>query len=482
MARRSSVQERLVPLGAFNGGINEKLDTSVLRINQTPKSENVEIRNGIFKVCQGTTTIYDIPGAINSETAMVYYKDNQPYIIIADSGKLREINLRDNSIRDIGSGFKSNKWDYVNHNINNQDIIIMVNGIDNNKIWNGSTLRDQKMLGASSSDSAENKAPKGFYVTMHYERVWIADDHYLFASSVTRDGIDIDDFTTPTDEEEVNQHGVELFAYTNDGTKIKGLQIIMGDIVVFKEKTIFKIFGNNPENYQKVDLESTGAIADHSIVSTPNGAYFVNAQGIFLFDGVNVRLVSQEIEETWKNLNTNFLDRCQGAYYDNKYVLAVPYGDSTENNLVIEYELTDKTFMFKKGLEVENFFEYTHREFILCRNKLLEYNKGEKWDNNSSINAFWYTPLTDMGQPNAVKELSTVYINVYSPIEGNFLRLTCITEKKTKDKVIKLKQGTHIYSVNINSRGRLLQFKIENLEGVQISVKALSGMIELDED
>lgn len=467
------VREYRYKLGAI-GGLNLSVDESLLKPAETPNSMNVDIDKGIFKSSQGISK-YVGTALSGLDSIMIYYKDKVANILVGASGSLYKLN--GSSFSEIGSGFSSGSFDSVNNNVNSEDVIVITNtsGNDNVKVYNSSALRDLKKNGASSAETGENKAPHGKFIELHYERLWLADDNNLYISK----DFDIDDFTTPTDENEVNQHGAEIVAYSNDGSKIIGLKVIFDDVVIFKERSIFKIYGTNPTVYQKVQIFSAnGAIADKSIVATNKGAFFINKDGIYVYDGTNVNLISQKITPIFRRVNVNAITKSVAYYWNDKYILAIPVDSSTENNLIIEYDLSSKEFITRTGFSVRSFADIGDKLLFTSNNYIYQYNSGTTLD-GSTINSNWETGLSDFDVPNAVKEVSLIYFTG----KGNGqVKISCITEKKTKFKIIDLTADSEVYKLNINNKGRLIKFKIENIGGSSIEIKGFNAVYELDED
>lgn len=456
----------------FAGGVKDSIDISLLKNNEASNARNVNIDTGIFKTCDGIEKFTQAT-LTNIKTLISYYKSNNPSIVAASNGKLYK--LENNTFVEIGAGFSNNNWDYVNNNVQNEDVIILCNGQDNVKVWNGTTLRDLKKDGFTSADSNDNKAPKGKFCELHYERLWLADDNNLYVSK----DFDMDDFTTPTDPEQVNQHGAQISAYSNDGSRIIGLKVIFDDVVIFKEKTIFKIFGATPENYQKAQVfNSNGAIADKTIVNTNKGAFFINRDGIWVYDGTNCNLVSSEISNIFTQLNQDALVDSVAYFYKNKYILAVPKGASTSNNFIIEYDLINKTFMYKEGFTVNRFVDYGSKLLFSNDKGIYTYDTGLKFDTDN-INSLWETAYNDLDNPNAIKEIGEIY---FTGSGNGQVKISCITEKKEKSKIVSLIESEKVYRVNINNKGRLVKFKIENVDGSKIALKGFTAFLELDED
>lgn len=467
------VKEYRYKLGSI-GGLNLSVDESLLKANETPDSKNVDIDAGIFKTSQGISKY--VATSLNSiDSMMIYYKDKVANILVGASNKLYRLN--GSSFVEIGSGFSSSSFDAVNNNVNSEDVIVITNtsGNDNVKVWNGTTLRDLKRNGAASTDGSSNKAPHGKFIELHYERLWLADDNNLYISK----DFDIDDFTTPTEELEVNMHGAEIVAYSNDGSKIIGLKVIFDDVVIFKERSIFKIYGTNPTVYQKVQIFSAnGAIADKSIISTSKGAFFINKDGIYVYDGTNVNLVSQKITPIFRRINVAAISKAVAYYWNDKYILAIPVDGSSENNLIIEYDLSTKEFITKSGFSIRSFADIGDKLLFTSNNYIYQYDSGTTLD-GAVINANWENGLSDFDMPNAVKEVSLVYFTG----KGNGqVKISCITEKKTKFKVVDLTTDSKVYKLNMNNKGRLIKFKIENVNGSSIEIKGFSAIYELDTD
>ena len=43
-------------------------------------------------------------------------------------------------------------------------------------------------------------------------------------------------------------------------------------------------------------------------------------------------------------MNKNYANQAVGTYYDNKYYLAIPTGDSTKNNTLIVFDVVNNSF------------------------------------------------------------------------------------------------------------------------------------------
>lgn len=480
----------------FLGGINEAVDNNLLETTECSLAQNVNIDNGNLKTSTlGTIFGGDAGGVIQS--IMPYYKNSQGTLLVALHGDIKMMD-NNNSYVTVHRGMYSNNYDYVNYNVDGEDVIILTNGVDIPLICNGSSFRlmknrrkaynddgsfkgyyDANEQFKSNLDEVQTYAPKCKYIELHYERIWLCGDSEnpskLYYSTADVNGFDPEDFTSPTTEEEVNQHGGEIDVWTNDGGKIIGLKVIFDDIVIFKDKNIFKIFGNNPNNYTKIQIfSSNGAIADKSIVNTHVGAFFINKDAIYIYDGTNVKPISQKINKTFKNLNNNYLNNAVAIFFNNKYILAVPEGNSTENNLIIEYDLDRKNFVFKRGIVVSSFCEFNGNLYYSSNDSYLRNYYG-----GPTGQAIYETGSYDFGYINARKDAERFYF--IGSGNGN-IRVKCITDKKTTEKIITLTPDEKMYKLKLKNKGRVLKYRIENINNSSFSIKSCKAIVEVDVD
>lgn len=459
----------LIQINQFKG-LNESVDATLLN-EESVIAHNSTLRDGTLKHTRKPLKL-EGSNLQGIKTIMSYYKDGQPILMGATDTAVYKWD--GSKWTSITTGKNGGVYDYINNNIDDKDIIVMSNGIDNIFKYDGTEVKELKMLGKDSDYSKkENRAPKGAYLGLHYERLWIANDNYLYCSSVTANGgFDIEDFTTPTEPEwEVNNHGAEIFMYSNDGTKIKGMAVVYDDILIFKERKIFRLYGTTPSNMQKVELfNSSGAIADKSIVSTPQGAFFVHKDGIYQYDGSNVSKISQKIDKIWDTIDKGKIDTAIAAFFDNKYILAVQRFGSDTKDLIIELDILTGNFTTRDGYSVESFVEFADElVFASSDGFLYRYNRGE------ADNLIWQG--AELTIPDGSIEIEA--IKLHTTGTGR-LKVSVITEKKTKEKIVDIVKDGVKY-ISINNVGRGASIKIEQLEG-NITIRKCYIEYDLDED
>lgn len=479
----------------FLGGINEGVGENLLEATECSIAQNVDVDDGNLKNSTlGVAFGVDSGAVINS--IMAYYKNSKGQLLVGSDGKVKT--LTDNAYASIKDGMTSNIYDYVNYNVDGEDVLILTNGTDAPLIYNGTTIRPMKNRRKAYNDegtikgyydanevfketleAVETYAPKCKYVELHYERIWLCGDSEnpskLYYSTADVNGFDPEDFTSPTTEEEVNQHGGEIDIWTNDGGKIIGLKVIFDDIVIFKDKNVFKIFGNNPLNYTKIQIfSSNGAIADKSIVNTHIGAFFINKDAIYLYDGTNVKPISQKISKTFKNLNVDALNNAVAVFYNNKYILAVPEGSSTENNLIIEYDLDRKNFIFKRGITISSFCEFDNTLYYSSNDNFIY-----KYYGGCTGQAIYETGNYDFGYINARKDAERFYF--IGSGDGD-IKVKCITDKKTTEKIVTLTPDEKMYKLKLKNKGRVIKYRIENINNSKFSIKSCKAIVDIDVD
>ena len=198
----------------FGGGLNESVNPTLIATNEAQDLMNVDIKNGSLKGTRKPLAIVGIPPCpVNIETLMVYYNAETTQFVAAGEGSLYLYN--NTSWIQLGSGFLSNEWDFINYKLNNEDVMILVNGTDDNKILKGTTLRnmmdrrvsyditgtidgyyDANGVKKATEALVTTLAPKAKFIELHFERVWLGDDKSVYFSK----DFDPEDFTIPTDE------------------------------------------------------------------------------------------------------------------------------------------------------------------------------------------------------------------------------------------------------------------------------------------
>lgn len=484
MANNYNYSPPKLSIEAFRG-LNEYANPYGVRYGDAIYTLNCSTSDGALSRIKGYEPYLESGLSTEIGTIIPFYSQDSKQLLIASGGKLYK--YYGGTLTEIASGFKSDKFDYVNFEIMSQDVVILTNGVDNVKVWNGTSIRDLKHKGYSSTDASDNKAPKGKIMELHYGRVWIASDSTVFFSTSNRNGYDPDDWTTPLDDEkEINQHGGYIMIPTWDGGKIIGMKTIFDDIVVFKNQNIFKILGTYPGEYEVRQLFSTdGAIADKSIVSSQNVAYYLDIDGIFTYNGVNVECISHPVQNIIKRINKNYAEEAVGAYFKDSYFVAVPLDDSTKNNVIIEYNTVKRDFLIHEISDINSLLVFDDKLlFSDLSGMVYELFSGDKFykkgTNGININAKWETGIYDLNNKNAVK--SAQYIYFAGKGNGKII-ITCISENGERSTTpIELTEREKIFRVKLKNKGRTIQLRFENIDGADFTIIRPELIVDVDFD
>lgn len=463
-------------------GVDEFLNEHNLRNIDASYVRNCDTSSGALTRIKGYKPYVTKTLSEGIGTIIPFYSDRVKHLLVASGGKIYKYIEGANTFQEIASGFKNNDFDYVNFEIQSKDVVIFTNGEDNVKVYDGETVRDLKHDGYDSPDSSMNKAPKGKIMDLHYGRVWIAEGNTIYFSTANRNGYDPDDWTTPLDDEtEINQHGGYIYVPSWDGGTITAIKTIFNDVVVFKEKNIFKILGTYPGEYEMIQLfSSDGVIADKSVVTKNNVAYFLNNDGIYIYDGMNINPISKPINKTIESMNSDYSSKAVGVFYKDSYFLAIPTGTSTKNNVLIEYNTILRSFLIHEISNIESLVEF--KDVLLMSDStgvIYEMFSGDTF-NGRQIDSVWVTGKYDLNNKNALK--STQYI--YFAGKGNGkVKVTCITERGSRSTTeITLNEDDSIYRAKLKNKGRTIQLKFENIDGSDFTISSPELIVDIDFD
>lgn len=472
----------------FGGGLNESVHPSLIAPNEASYLLNVDIRNGSLKPIKLPKGMTDIPLCpVQIATLMVYFNGNNRHFVAAGEGKLYLYNGTSWVL--LGQGHGSNNWDFINYKYNNVDVMILVNGVDNNKILEGVTLRDMKdrrisydasgvidgyydANGVKKATEAEvtTLAPKAKFIELHFERIWLGDDKSVYFSK----DFDPEDFTIPVTELEANQHGGEIVMESFDATKIIGMKVVFNDVVIFKEKSLFKIVGAYAEQYEKIQLFNfNGAIADRSIVVTSKGAFFLNTDGIYQYDGVNCSIISEKAQKTLAKFSRNTLHEATAVNFDNKYIVTAKGNVNGSTSISVEFDYENNLFTVCT-YGVLSFLNVIHDLYGITGEavngkRIYEYGEG------GFAIVEWQSGTYTLDAPNAVKEIEDIYIVG----KGTEIGVGVRTERKLKEKAITLKNGvTHKPFINF---GRQFSYHII-ADPQDLELSSLKFVMDVDMD
>ena len=123
----------------------------------------------------------------------------------------------------------------------------------------------------------------------------------------------------------------------NDGDKITGLGVFQDVLIVFKERAIYQVTFDTSGNPTVTPITyATGCVSHKSIVNVENDMSFMSREGHRVlgnepqfFTAIRTQVLSIRIQPNVDGIAKLYYSRCNGIYYDNKYILAHPTGTSS---------------------------------------------------------------------------------------------------------------------------------------------------------
>ncbi len=211
--------------------------------------------------------------------------------------------------------------------------------------YQGSTLAGQtytispwgEVQGKLNSSTAPGSlvTPTPSSIENHYNRVWTLEGNTLRFSvldtSVTE--ANFNDFDT------ANNAGT-IIVPVGKGDSGTGLYSLNNVLYVFQRRAIWGLFGNSPANFELRNITNEiGMISKKTLVEWNDVLVFQSDFGIMMFDGSNVRNLSDGIVNTliasWANKTS-----ATAVLWDNNYIIAYTPAGGSYNSEALYFDLT----------------------------------------------------------------------------------------------------------------------------------------------
>jgi hypothetical protein len=298
----------------------------------------------------------------------------------------------------ITGTFTNTDWDSTNFDVSGA-VLLITNGTDNVKKWNGSALSD---LSAS--------APKGKYIASDNRRVYIA----------VGDVINYCAFQDATDWTTAENSGSVQF-YTANGGDVTALYSFDGQIWAFKKDSFCLIFhtGDARVTHRLVEVSNDIGCVSHKTVQEVGARLFWLGQNeVYMGGGGNAIPVGDEIRNWLDDINTDHIDKCFAGTDGLRYYLGLVTGSNTEPNILLSFDPRRD----RRRWDIQS--EISDLRYSATLNNVL-YNGGSSGqtyklnagtdDNGTAIPWEVVTKDFDEGIPEAEKEYYELHLQIDAP-------------------------------------------------------------------
>ncbi len=392
---------RKYTLSSFSGLNNHDKSTEIDN-DQAQDLSNVILTRDFIEKRGGYTELNStaIPGSTGIYGLFPYYYNNgaQRKLLFISHTTCQQMDTGTGALTSITTGLTTNLRTY---GLTFKDLFIFVNGTDNPQKIDESTPND---LGGSP--------PVTKYLALHKNYLFLAGNS-TYPSRLYYSNLDDPETWGANDFFDVNP---------DDGSVITGLKVILDALIVQKEYYTYLLYGDTPTFTEGLTLwrikqasTSTGAVNQGSMaIYGKNVLYLSRDEGIQVFgggvtsdevefDSMTSTLLSKNVTPTIDGLNESRYEQAEAIVWDYKYILSVPNGSSTVNNLQLVYD-------FRKGgwtlwnLPANNFtrFRSSGVDFLFfgdpALGKIYRYTPTTYSDNGTAISAYYQTKDFDLKQ------------------------------------------------------------------------------------
>jgi len=203
----------------------------------------------------------------------------------------------------------------------------------------------------------------------------------------------------------------------NDGDKITALGVFQDVLIVFKERSIFQVTFDSSGNPTVTPVTyATGCVSHKSVVNIENDISFMSREGHRVlgnepqfFTAIRTQVLSIRIQPSMDAINKQYYSRCNGIYFDNKYILAYPVGSSTISK-TMTYDRRFQAYSLWTNFNAQAMVRYidtfnNEDLYFLDDGGTQVYKRvtGTYNDNGAAIEAYIVSKAQDLGNPDITK-------------------------------------------------------------------------------
>ena len=317
--------------------------------------------------------------------------------------------------------------------------MVAFSGVDEPWKWNGTV------------ESPLNNAPAdGRYPVLHKEKIFVTlvtDPSCLVWS----------DSFQPEEWPEVNYWYIKQ----GDGDEITNITKFIGELIIFKRRSIHSLKGTDMENFRLDEMEERiGCVGPRASTRLGLQILFVSDEGICTFNGMSaINLSRERIPKLWSQVNLEHVHKAVAGNWNNLAWFAVPIAPSTENNVVIVYNpFGEGSFWLYSNMEASCFEKYHDGASIHFYSGnpgsgfVAEQDVGDD-DFGEPIEAFWVGKTFDAGGAEHMKRARRIFVE-RSPDTVSVPDIQISLDGGTFNSLRHNRQDGHIEEYKVTTKGK----------------------------
>lgn len=418
--------QRLVVMNPSKG-LNNLVSPSLIDNKEFSDLQNVEYdEGGVIRKRSGYVTVGD---ALTAARGLGVYSTESSNKMVTVDGTTLKYRTSGNWSSATGDTFTTgNDTSFTQARLK----LYIWNGVDGGAYFDGSAVtRPGTMPKAKFSVYYQNKHIASG-VDGQPSRLYISNLTNASDFTVTTGGTQPQpDSTNDSENGNPNVPGATVFSGTpalteanvidirkNDGDKITGLGVFQDVLIVFKERAIYQVTFDSSGNPTVTPITyATGCVSHKSIVNVENDMSFMSREGHRVlgnepqfFTAIRTQVLSIRIQPVIDTISKLYYRRCNGIYFDNKYILAFPTGTSSTISKTFAYDRRFQAYTIWTNFNARamvRFIDADNAENLYFLDdtgtQVYKRSPGTYSDNGSAIEAYVTSKAQALENPDITK-------------------------------------------------------------------------------
>ena len=387
-------RQRYTPweINEFSGGKIDKADDNLIPDNAAKDCQNfIATRIGSLSKRKGQVrlSLTNLSGIIQGIHAF-YYGTSRRLVVVANGSAYSWDGTAFSAA--IKTGLNASAVVLFETCVN---YMVAMNGVDVPWKWDGTSVT-----------ALANAPAKGRFPILHKEKLFCVNDDN--PSTLIWSGS-----FAPEDWPAVNYWDIRK----GDGDKITGQIQFLGELFIFKRRSIHTLKGSSLDNFQLAEIDSrVGCVGPRALGRYGLQLYFISDDGLYTTNGLKtVNLSEAKIPDTWATINKEHLHKAVVGVWNDLIRFELPEGTSTYNNYSIWFDPATQAFWPMRGINASCYELFNDGTKIILYSGNSNAGYVDKQDTGtddfgSAIYAFWKGKFYDAGMPEVQKKGRKAYV------------------------------------------------------------------------